>query len=97
MFYLVRNEASYQCFEGILYGVVCFYNKCALIKVALEVNIDGIVFPTNFATLKIRFIPCRVNKTYFSYKSIAIFIAEIAYLFRRFTVQFIPPKIWPHP
>ena len=61
MFYLVRNEASYQCFEGSLYGVVCFYNKCALIKVALEVSIDGIVFPTNFATLKIRFIPCRVK------------------------------------
>ena len=58
MFYLVRNEASYQCFEGSLYGVVCFYNKCALIKVALEVSIDGIVFPTNFAMLKIRFIPC---------------------------------------
>ena len=52
MFYLVRNEASYQCFEGSLYGVVCFYNKCALIKIALEVSIDGIVFPTNFATLK---------------------------------------------
>ena len=46
MFYLVRNEASYQCFEGSLYGVVCFYNKCTLIKVALEVSIDGIVFPT---------------------------------------------------
>ena len=65
MFYLVRNEASYQCFEGSLegslYGVVCFYNECALIKVALEVSIDGIVFPTNFATLKIRFIPCRVK------------------------------------
>ena len=92
MFYLVRNEASYQCFEGSLYGVVCFYNKCALIKVALEVSIDGIVFPTNFSMLKIRFIPAD-----FSYKSIAIFIAEIAYLFRRFTVQFIPPKVWPHP
>ena len=39
---LVRNEASYQYFEGSLYGVVCFYNKCALIKVALEVSIDGI-------------------------------------------------------
>ena len=76
MFYLVRNEASYQCFEGSLYGLVCFYNKCALIKVALEVSINGIVFPTN---------------------SIAIFIAEIAYLFCRFTVQFIPPKVWPHP
>ena len=52
MFYLVRNEAGYHCFEGSLYGVVCFYNKCALIKVALEVSIDGIVFPTNFAMLK---------------------------------------------
>ena len=47
MFCLVRNEASYQCFEESLYGVVCFYNKCALIKIALEVSIDGIVFPTN--------------------------------------------------
>ena len=52
MFYLVRNEAGYHCFEGSLYGVVCFYNKCILIKVALEVSIDGIIFPTNFATLK---------------------------------------------
>ena len=75
MFYLVRNEASYQCFEVSLYGVVCFYNKCTLIKVALEVSIDGIVFPTN---------------------SITIFIAEIAYLFRRSTVQFIAPKVWLH-
>ena len=61
MCYLVRNEASYQCFEGSFYGVVCFYNKYALIKVVLEVSIDGIVFPTNFAMLKIRFIPCRVK------------------------------------
>ena len=61
MFYLVRNKVSYQCFEGSLYGIVCFYNKCTLIKVALEVSIDGIVFPTNFAMLKIRFIPCRVK------------------------------------
>ena len=44
MFYVVRNEAGYHCFEGSLYDVVCFYNKCALIKVALEVSIDGIVF-----------------------------------------------------
>ena len=50
--FLVRNEADYHCFEGSLYGVVCFYNKSALIKVALEVSIDGIVFPTNFAMLK---------------------------------------------
>ena len=61
MFYLVRNEASYQYFEGSLYGVVCFYNECALIKVALEVSIDGIVFPTNFSMLNICFIPCRVK------------------------------------
>ena len=61
MFDLVRNEASYQCFEGSLCGVVCFYNKCASIKVALQVSIDGIIFPTNFATLKIRFIPYRVK------------------------------------
>ena len=33
--YLVSNEARYWSFEGCLYGLVCFYNKCALIKVAL--------------------------------------------------------------
>ena len=61
MFYLVRNEASYQCFEGSLYDLVYFYNKCALIKVALEVSIDDIIFPTNFDTRKIHFIPYRVK------------------------------------
>ena len=61
MFYLVRNEASYQSMEGSVYGLVCFYNKCALIKVALEVSSDGIIFPTNFAMPKIRFIPYRVK------------------------------------
>ena len=33
--YLVRNEARYRSFEGCLYGLVCFYNKCIIIKVAL--------------------------------------------------------------
>ena len=35
----------------------------ALIKVALEVSIDDIILPTNFATRKIRFIPYRVKHT----------------------------------
>ena len=61
MFYPVRNEPSYQCFEESLYGLVCFYNKCALIKIVLEVSIDGIIFPTNLATPKICFIPYRVK------------------------------------
>ena len=61
MFYPVRNEPSYQCFEESLYGLVCFYNKCALIKIILEVSIDGIIFPTNLATSKICFIPYRVK------------------------------------
>ena len=64
MFYLVRNEASYQYFEGSLYGLVCFYNKCALIKVAPEVSIDDInyiILPTNFAMRKIHFTPYRVK------------------------------------
>ena len=38
MFYLVRSEASYQCFEASVYVVVCFYNECALIKVALYIK-----------------------------------------------------------
>ena len=59
--YLVRNEASYQCFEGSLYGLVCFYNKHMLIKVALKVSIDAIIFPTNFAMPKICFIPYRAK------------------------------------
>ena len=56
MFYLVRSEASYQSFTGSVYGLVCFYNKCALIKVAPKVGSDGIITPANFATLKIRCI-----------------------------------------
>ena len=56
MFYLLRNEASYQCFEGNLYGLICIYYKCVLIKVALEVSIDDII-PTNFTMPKIHFIP----------------------------------------
>ena len=27
-----------------LYGSVCLYNKCTLIKIALEVSCDGIIF-----------------------------------------------------
>ena len=33
-----------------LYGSVCLYNKCTLIKVALEVSSDSIIFLTNYAT-----------------------------------------------
>ena len=47
MFHLVRSEASYQSFTGSIYGLVCFYNKCALIKVAPKVHSDGITI--NFA------------------------------------------------
>ena len=47
MFYLVRSEASYQSFTGSIYGLVCFYNKCALIKVTPKVYSDGITI--NFA------------------------------------------------
>ena len=36
-------------------------NKYTLIKVALGVSINGIIFPTNFAMPKIRFIPNRVK------------------------------------
>ena len=61
MFYLVRSEASYQSFIGSIYGLVCFYNKCALIKVAPKVHSDGIITPTNFATQKIHCIPHRVK------------------------------------
>ena len=57
MFYLVRSEARYQSFTGNTYGLVCFYNKCALIKVAPKVRSDGIITPANFATPKIRCIP----------------------------------------
>ena len=56
MFYLVRSEAFYRSFIGSLYGLICFYNKCALIKVALKVNSDGITSPTNFAIPNIHFI-----------------------------------------
>ena len=61
MFYLVRSEASYQSFTGSIYGLVCFYNKCALIKVAPKVHSDGIIIPANFATPKIQCILHRVK------------------------------------
>ena len=43
------------------YGLVCFYNKCALIKVAPKVHSDGIITPTNFTTQKLHCIPHRVK------------------------------------
>ena len=46
MFYLVRSEASYQSFTGSVYGLVCLYNKCALIKVAPKLHSDGIITPS---------------------------------------------------
>ena len=61
IFYLVRSEASYQYFTGNIYGLVCFYNKCALIKVAPKVHSNGIITPANFATPKIHCIPHRVK------------------------------------
>ena len=61
MFYLVRSEASYQSFTGSIYGLVCFYNKRALIKVAPKVCSDGIITPANFATPKICCIPHSVK------------------------------------
>ena len=66
MFYLVRSEASYQSFTGNIYGLVCYYNKCALIKVALKVHSNGIIIPTNFTMQKIHCIPHRVK--HISYK-----------------------------
>ena len=62
MFYLVRNEASYQSFGGSLYGLVCFYNKSALLKVALEVRSVGAIIPTNFVVAKISFVPYKVKQ-----------------------------------
>ena len=61
MFYLVRSEASYQSFTGSNYGLVCFYSKCALIKVAPKVHSDGIITPANFAMPEIHCIPHRVK------------------------------------
>ena len=61
MFFPVRNEASYQAFKGSLYGLVCFYNKCMLIKVALKVHSDIMASPTNLPMSKICFIPYRVK------------------------------------
>ena len=58
MFYLVRNEASYQSFEGSLYGLVCFYNKSVLV---LEVRSVGAIIPTNFIVPKISFVPYKVK------------------------------------
>ena len=63
MFYLVKNEASYQCFGGSVHGLVCFYNKCVL---ALEVGSDGAILPTNFTVPKICFISYKVK--HFSYE-----------------------------
>ena len=61
MFYLIRSEASYQSFTGSIYGLVCFYNKCALIKVAPKVHSAGIITTANFAMPKIHCIPHRVK------------------------------------
>ena len=61
MFYLVRNEASYQSFTGSTYDLECFYNKCALIKVAPKVYSDGIITLTNFAMPELHCIPHRVK------------------------------------
>ena len=61
MFYLVKSEASYQSFTGSIYGLVCFYNKCALIKVAPKVHSNGIIIPANFAMPKIHCILHRVK------------------------------------
>ena len=61
MFYLVRSEASYQSFTGSIYGLVCFYNKCALIKVAPKVHTDGIITIAKFAKPKIHCILHRVK------------------------------------
>ena len=38
-----------------------FYNKSALIKVALEVHCDGAIIPTNFTAPKICFVPYKVK------------------------------------
>ena len=62
-----------------------------LIKVAIKVGSDSMVFSTNFAMPKICFIPYKATCI-----SIAIFIAEVAYLFHRFAVQNTPlnlPKL----
>ena len=61
MFYLVRSEDSYQSFTGSIYGLVCFYNKCALSRVTPKVHIDGMITPANFAAQKIHYIPHRVK------------------------------------
>ena len=61
MFYLVRSEASYKSFTGSIYGLVCFYNKCALIKVAPKVHSDGIITTENFTMPKIHCILHRVK------------------------------------
>ena len=86
MFYLVKNEASYQCFGGSVHGLVCFYNKCALIKIALEVCNGGAILPTNFTVPKICFISYKVKHiSATNSKS----VAEIAHLLHRFPVQII--------
>ena len=59
--YLVRRETCYQSFEGSLYGLVCFYNKCALIKETVKVNNDVYNIATNFIVPKIRFVPYSVK------------------------------------
>ena len=65
-----------------------------LIKVAPKDYSNGITIPTNFAMPNPLY--SSYSKTYFSYKPIAIFIVEIAYLSHRFAVQIIPPTFWPH-
>ena len=79
-----------------VYDLVHLYNKCALIKVAPKVHSNGIITPTNFATPNIHFVLRRVKHTYFSYKSIVVFIVEIAYFFHRIVVQNTPPKFGLH-
>ena len=38
--YLVRNKASCQSFKESIFGLVCFHNKCTLIKAVLKVSND---------------------------------------------------------
>ena len=63
-----------------------------LIKVAPKLNSNSITNPTNFTTPKIHstYYSYTYNKKYFGYKSIVIFIVEIAYLPHRFAIHFRP-------
>ena len=51
---LVRSEACYQFFEGSLYGLVCFYNKCTLIKGNIQsLDWTGVDYwKLNFSTIQ---------------------------------------------